>query len=150
MLKEGEEMNDELKNRIMPAVKLLSEVIEKKVNSELKENDITVSQLRVLGVVAKNSTGDVSLKEIEGALHTAQATIAGIVSRLESKKLVVGFFEPNDKRIKKVKLTERGKELIEKTKGKVLDMEATLSSNFSEYEKEELIRLLGKMYDAIK
>ncbi len=143
-------MNDELKNGIMPIVKLLSEVIEKKVNSELKEQGITVSQLRVLGVVAQSGVDDVSLKEIEGVLRTAQATIAGIVSRLEDKNLVVGFSEPEDKRVKRIKLTERGKELIESTKDKVLDMEEILTSNFSEYEKEELIRLLGKMYDAIK
>lgn len=141
---------DNSKDRIMPAIKLLSEVIEKKVNSELKAHDITLAQLRILGLLNTNGKDEISLKELERFFHTAQATIAGIVSRLEDKELITSFYSTDDKRIKKIRLTQKGRELIDRTQCKILDTEKTLTSNFTDAERKELVRLLYKMYDAIK
>lgn len=138
------------RNKVIPIVKLLSEIIEKKANSVLKDYDITIGQARVLVSLYYSENQECSLKELESIFHTAQATIAGIVSRLEDKELLVGFSEPHDRRIKKVRLTKAGEELVNKAQEKVYDMETWLTSNLEENESKELIRLLYKVYDTIK
>lgn len=138
-----------MQERIIPIVKLLSEIVEKKANSELRAYDITIAQIRVIGVLYMSEVGECSLKELEAIFHTAQATIAGIVSRLEDKGLVVGVSDPQDRRIKKVRLTKAGEELADKSQAKVYDMENWLTSNLEEGEKKELLRLLYKVYDTV-
>lgn len=138
------------KNRVIPIIKVLSEMIEKKSNCELKKYNVTIGQVRVLVILYYSENQECSLKELEAIFHTAQATIAGIVSRLESKKLLVGFSDSQDKRIKKVKLTKSGKELARKAQIKVDDLESWLTSKLGCDEREELIRLLYKVYNNIE
>lgn len=140
---------DKSQDRVIPIVKLLSEIIEKKANGELKKYNITIGQVRVLGILYYSQHQECSLKELEKIFHTSQATIAGIVSRLEDKKLIIGFSDAQDKRVKKVKLTKEGEMLASEAQLKVNDMEKWLASNLAEDERAELIRLLYKVYDTI-
>lgn len=141
---------DSSTERVIPMVKLLSEIIEKKANGELKKYDITIGQVRVLAILYYSEQKECSLKELERIFHTSQATIAGIVSRLENKKFLVGVSDVQDRRIKKVRLTKAGEDLAKNAQVKVNDMEKWLTSNLEKEEREELIRLLYKMYDTIE
>lgn len=141
---------DKSQDRVIPIVKLLSEIIEKKANGELKKYNITIGQVRVLGTLYYSQHQECSLKELEKIFRTSQATIAGIVSRLEDKKLIIGFSDAQDKRIKKVKLTKEGEMLASEAQLKVNDMEKWLTSKLAKDEREELIRLLYKVYDTIE
>lgn len=141
---------DKSQDRVIPIVKLLSEIIEKKANGELKKYNITIGQVRVLGILYYSQHQECSLKELEKIFHTSQATIAGIVSRLEDKKLIIGFSDAQDKRVKKVKLTKEGEMLASEAQLKVNDMEKWLTSKLAEDERAELIRLLYKVYDTIE
>lgn len=141
---------DKSQDRVIPIVKLLSEIIEKKANGELKKYNITIGQVRVLGILYYSQHQEYSLKELEKIFRTSQATIAGIVSRLEDKKLIIGFSDAQDKRIKKVKLTKEGEMLASEAQLKVNDMEKWLASKLAKDEREELIRLLYKVYDTIE
>lgn len=140
---------DKSQDRVIPIVKLLSEIIEKKANGELKKYNITIGQVRILGILYYSQHQECSLKELEKIFHTSQSTIAGIVSRLEDKKLIIGFSDAQDKRVKKVKLTKEGEMLASEAQLKVNDMEKWLASNLAEDERAELIRLLYKVYDTI-
>lgn len=141
---------DKSQDRVIPIVKLLSEIIEKKANGELKKYNITIGQVRVLGILYYSQHQECSLKELEKIFRTSQATIAGIVSRLEDKKLIIGFPDTQDKRIKKVKLTKEGEMLASEAQLKVNDMEKWLTSKLAKDERGELIRLLYKVYDTIE
>lgn len=148
-MKEGEIMNSS-GNIVIPIIKLLSEIIEKKVNYELKDYDITIGQARVLALLKVSENEEMALKEIESFFHTAQSTVAGVVSRLEEKELVMPCSDSNDRRIKKIRLTQKGKDLINRSANKIGDIEMTLTKGFEESERKELIRLLFRVYDNIK
>lgn len=137
-------------DRSVSLIKLISDVVEKKRNHVLKEYDITASQTQILIALGLSKNGECSLKELEHYFCVAQSTMAGIVSRLEAKELVVAFSEPNDRRVKKIRVTSKGKLLLDKAQEKVADTEEWMTTNLNDSERKELVRLLNKVYDAIK
>lgn len=137
-------------DRTVSLIKLISEVVEKKRNSILKEYDMTDAQIQILIALGFSETGECSLKELERFFLVAQSTMAGIVSRLEVKDLVESFTDTRDRRIKKIRLTQKGKKVIEQTQEIIGDAENWLTSELTETEKKELIRLLLKVYNTIK
>lgn len=141
-------MNKHLDN-FVPLLKMISEGIEKKINNELKEHDITFSQIRVVALLYRSVQDNYSMKELEKIFHVSQQTIAGIVNRLEEKKMIVSLSDPEDKRIKRIKLTENGKKLGEEAQIKVKKIEEWISTPLSAEEQVMLVSLLNKIYNYI-
>ena len=96
-------------------LKMINDNVEKITNKQLKEYGITFSQIRIIFVLYRSEKGVYSLKELEKIFDVSQQTMAGIVKRLEVKKLIESLGDSEDKRIKRVQLTDSGREL-----GKVL------------------------------
>ena len=88
-------------------------------------------------------------KELEGLLHVAQSTAAGIVVRLEQKGFVQSFTDENDRRIKKVSITPAGMECCKNAASDVEDIEAKLLSGLTEQERLLLPDLLKKVFRAL-
>lgn len=130
---------------LAPLIKMINESIEKKMNHELKHYGITCSQLRVLMLLYQSDEGVYSLKELEKQFHISQQAVAGIVKRLESKRLVVGFTDTEDKRIKKIRLTEKGRKLGNDAKHKMNEYENNVSNCLNREEQKQLTGLLKKV-----
>lgn len=131
-------------------IKKIHDAIGKRVNNELREKDLTLAQARVLMEVGDDGGGAKSLKELERRFHVAQPTIAGLVHRLEVKGLVRGYADPEDNRVKLVKLTFEGEKFLETNKRKVDETEERLLSSLTESEKQAFLRMLHTVYDKIK
>lgn len=138
-----------MESRYSPLIKALSETIEKKANHRLSSYGVTASQMHILMALHHSESGVYSLKELEKMFHVAQATIVGIVSRLEAKGLVFRFADCNDRRRKSVKLTSRGMELGSQAEKEIEDIGLWLTSDLDTDEKKEFLRLLQKVYKTI-
>ena len=104
--KGGAELNDNLTSGQL--IKQLHDAIERQANNSLRQNDLTMVQVWVLLSLNEKDEKTYSLKELERILGVAQSTCAGIVNRLALKKLVDCFTDPNDKRMKLVRITPAG------------------------------------------
>lgn len=131
-------------------MKRLNEMLEKNANNDLMAQGITFSQMKMLVALYKSPDRSATLKELERIFDVAQATTAGIAVRLEKKKLVEGYVDPDDKRIKHIRLSEAGRELCERTKESMDRSERWLMKALDEQEEAELHRLLQKIYDNAK
>lgn len=138
------------KEIIIPVIKMLNDIIEKKANQSFKKFDITFTQLRVVLLLSYNQDKIYSLKELEEIFNVSQQTMAGIIKRLELKRLVENVKNPNDRRIKKVKITEKGKILAKKTEDKMFENENMLCNCLDEEEREIFCKLLKKIYNSLK
>ena len=127
-------------------IKRVSEMFDKKANSGLAEYGITVSQMKLLVMIKESKAESVALKELERYFELTQATIAGLVIRLEKKGLVLGFADPSDKRIKRVRITDEGRALCENSKVEMAAYEDWLLKSLNKEEREELNWLLAKVY----
>lgn len=115
----------------------------RRANNGLKAFDMTASQLMVLEELARVD-GELTLKELEHRLPTSQPDMVGIVARLEKKRLVRGWIDPDDRRVKRVRLTDEGERCRAEAAGEMDRAEEQLLSGMTEAERSELRRLLLK------
>lgn len=143
-------MEEIFMEHLAPILKKTSEAIEKKANVILQANDITFPQARILFCLYTHTSEAVSLKELEKLLSASQQTTASTVSRLEHKGLVAGSIDGQDGRVKRISLTEKGKQLSQSTIEKLDIIDYALTSCLYDDEKDTLFYLLNKVYDNIK
>lgn len=135
---------------IMSLIKRVDELMKKQINNYLAENGVTFSQMSVLITLEKWEGHSMKLKEIEKFFGVSQATMAGLVSRLEKNGYVEGYADENDKRIKLIRLSDKGKKLCEDNKTLIDNYEAKIVSVLEPQERKELERLLLKLYESNK
>lgn len=126
-------------------IRQINNSLEKKVNNQLRANDLTLSQMFALIEILNAPTKKLTFKDLEKRLSLAQSTTAGLISRLEQKKLVSVSGDKDDKRIKYVEITSLGEEFCNKSKQEMEHMENMLLENLSALEKESLLALLEKV-----
>ena len=127
-------------------IKKILDEIEKQANALMRQQDLTLSQMNVLMELEAVSGHQLTLKELEGLLHVAQSTAAGIVMRLEQKGFVESFTDENDRRVKKVVMTASGMECCQNAASDVKCMETQLLSGLTEAEKVQFRDLLEKVF----
>lgn len=132
-------------------IKRISDEVERVINNRLKEYDLTLSQGVILKILIEhqNSSEDITLKFLEKTLNVTQATLQGTVARLEKKSLVYLASAEEDKRVKKVFLTESGKAIFPNVKNVIFGMESELLSSLSQNEKENLKSILNTLFNKL-
>lgn len=131
-------------------LKCINETLEKNANNQMQKSGITITQFKILLFLHLISMDSVPMKDLEQFFHVAQSTAAGIVIRLEKKQLVESFTDPEDKRIKRVRITDAGREVCENHRRCMDESEAFLLSDLTPGERELFKELLLRIYNTIK
>ncbi|MGN1165354.1 MAG: MarR family winged helix-turn-helix transcriptional regulator [Lachnospiraceae bacterium] len=129
-----------------PLVKMMSEAIERKANAMLKEYDVTSAQIRILSALSMMDNDESTLKELEKIFSFSQAAIAATTARMEAKGLLEGHTAEDDKRIKYVRVTAKGKKYVKVAKERMAEFNEELLEDFSEEERRVLMEGLRKVY----
>lgn len=133
-------------------IKCIDKTIVNEINKELEKYDITAVQQEILAYLyfSKNQ-GPVYQKDIEHYLRLSNPTVAGIVKRLESKKMINRFPAKEDGRFKCLVLTEKGEEVVLETLSIGPNkIEGYLTKGLNQEERKELVTLLNKVLKSIK
>ena len=131
-------------------LKKINESLARRANANLLAQDLTFAQMHVLVRLYHAPERTLRLKELEGCFCLAQSTVAGLASRLEKKGLVENVADPADRRVKRIRLTQRGEETCERGRENIRRSEELLVSRLTEAEQAELSRLLTVVYDTVK
>ena len=94
-----------------------------------------------------NKTDGQSQKELATILGVTPATITVMLKRMEKSNLVIRRQDDEDQRISRVYITEEGKEIANKAKQVMNDIDEECFGNFTVEEKIILRRLLMQMRD---
>lgn len=124
--------------------------LEKRANNDLRARDLTLAQVSALLSIQKTKEKQVTFKELEKILHLAQSTTAGIISRLEQKKLVEIHGDVSDKRIKYVCITPLGEQCCEEAEESMEKTEEILLSPLTDTERSLFYNLLQKVNEVLK
>lgn len=139
--------------QIFELFKRISDTLEKKANSDLQSNGITASQLKMLFAVSNSEgsgkKGSLTLKELERRFGVAQSTAAGIIKRLEAKKLVESVADEGDKRIKVVRITDSGRKICSNALNSMKEGHRQMLKGFTEKEKHDFKELLQRFFNNI-
>ena len=131
-------------------MKRIHEAMDAHANSQMQKTGITFTQFKWLVALYETGGGTASLKELERSFRVAQSTAAGIVSRLEKKHFLESFTDPQDKRIKHVRITEEGCAVCESTYETMVESERRMLAGLTAEEQEQFRRYLQRVYDNIK
>lgn len=130
-------------------LKMINDRLKTLADASLKENNLTLSQTRVLDFV--HLQGDqTTQKEIEDYLGVAHPTVVGILSRLEKNGFLSCYLDPNNKRKKIVCNTEKATNLSTFMLKEMKQTEERLTANLSLAEVNELRRMLQIIYTNIE
>lgn len=131
-------------------LKQIHDALEKQANNSLRADGLTMAQVGVLLMLDRAEHRQMPLKELEKALHVAQSTAAGIVSRLEQKGLVESFGDAEDRRVKVVRLSEAGAGCCRTADARMAEAERQMLSSLTEAERDIFILLLRKVRDSLQ
>lgn len=126
-------------------IRQINNALEKRVNNQLKEKDLTFSQMSALIEILNSPAKKLTFKELEKRLSLAQSTTAGLISRLEQKKLVTVSGDSDDKRIKYVEITSLGEKFCKEARQEMEHTEKMLLGNLSTAERESLLAMLEEV-----
>lgn len=116
-------------------IKQINDNIARLANNELRQNNLTLSQLRYLEYIYTNKDTPVPFKDLEKHFEVSQPTVAGILRRLENKKLVKTKQSESGGKAKTVCLTNRGIALYESAEARRLETEIYLLSPLKDDER---------------
>ena len=131
-------------------VKQIHDALEKDANNMMRPKGLTMAQFSVLMILRDAEGLQAPLKELERALHVAQSTAAGIVSRLEQKRYVTCYTSQEDRRIKMVRLTPEGLECCRQADQGMAEAESKIFSGMTQAEQDIFYVLLKKVRDTLQ
>lgn len=117
-------------------------------NNKLAKYDITISQIGVL-VELWIEDGQTQ-KQIADKMAIMPSTLTGLLDNLSSKKFITRREDKSDARIKRVFLTEEGREFREPSNDVIKEMDSIITADLSEEEKQMIVFWLKKIYKNLK
>lgn len=123
---------------------------EKRLAAFLSAHDLTPPQFYVLKTLAERG-GQCAIGEIARAHHLTNATMTGLVKRLEafSPPLVTRETSPDDRRSVKVTLTPEGESRFLAVQADLLDQVRLMLTFTTREERQDLIRYLTRYVEFI-
>lgn len=126
-------------------IKQLEVSMGRRMNNEMKEMDMTLTQVRVLSLLLGFPEKQATLKDLEKKLQLSQSVTAGIIKRLEQRKYIESFGDSEDKRIKIVQITPLGEQQCICSDKILFHLEEEMLSCLSEHEMMTLQTLLKRV-----
>lgn len=130
-------------------IKKINDLLCKRADELMQELGVTFSQHHILIYLIHCEDYTSSLKDMEHRFRVSQATMAGIVKRMEEKEVITSYYSPNDKRVKMVRLTKKGEEICEQTKIIMKKKEQSIRSLYSEEEMMDFDNYLSRLFHSL-
>jgi len=92
-------------------------------------------------------TGPVGVSDLGQHLGVSSAAASQMLDRLVEEELITRTEDPEDRRMKRITLTERGLQILEESLSARLNWLEDLEDRFSEEEKEQLSAAMRLMID---
>ncbi len=122
----------------------------KEANNILRPLELTYSQANILLLIDRAPGTELTLRELEHLSHTSQQACTGTVARLEKKNYLEYVRDREDRRVKHIRLTKRGRELIDPITACLRQAERRVFEPLSEKEQQEFLYLLKKVRSGMK
>ena len=127
-------------------IKGVHEKIKCKLDAELKSRNLTMAQGRIIAFISRNG-GSATQKQIESFLGISHPSVVGIISRMERNGHIVCNTDEEDRRYKRVELTESAINLRNDIEKCIMQNEKKMLEFFSDEEIEKLRHMLSIIYN---
>jgi len=131
-------------NEIMPA---MFKEFTRRLTRELHKTKITLPQFFVLEFLSRE--GESRMTELANFMNVTTPAMTGIVDRLVRDSYVARIFDPDDRRIIKVKLTAGGNSIVKKICERKQQMIVKVFGKISGVEREQYLGILKQIKDIL-
>jgi MarR family transcriptional regulator, lower aerobic nicotinate degradation pathway regulator len=118
----------------------LSFVVQRVIATVGAAHDLSVVQVRMLGILRDREPG---MLELGVHLGLDKSSVTGLVSRAEKRGLVRRSASPHDGRVVLVSLTAAGREVTERGEAEIRDRVFALTEHLTARQRAELTMLVG-------
>lgn len=144
----------EREDQLCHVIKNINNQIFRRVNQKLAQNpDIDSETARsgwILGYLITHEDETLYQKDIEERFDLARSTVTGLLKPMEQKGYITRENSKQDARLKRIMITDLGKEAHNKSMSCVHEVEEELNSILTPEEAEEAYRLLRKVRKGMK
>lgn len=146
----------DLQKDIGHKIRIAHMAIDKYFNTSWKSSDIepTRMQCGTMHYLRKHEGQDVFQKDLEEAFSMTGATATNILKVMEKEGLITRVPMPQDARLKKIELTEKGRSLDEAARANVVRLEEGMKKGFTDEElttfRDYLDRLAQNIVDLVE
>jgi len=113
----------------------------------MQDSDLTFPQLSVISMLEKH--GEQKVSELSLKIGLSDSTVSGILDRLEQKDIIKRERTKDDRRVVKISLTGKSKELCNDFRRKREEYFTRLLKKLSEEEIKDIIKGLGILNRAL-
>lgn len=118
-------------------------LMEQTINQRLLELDLTTAQGHTIGYL-RHAKEPPCARDLETAFGLSHATVSGILSRLEAKGFIEQYPDPDDRRIKRICLLEKGRACSQAICRHIRDTEQAMTEGFTEAELQQFRGFLNR------
>ncbi len=120
-------------------------------SAELRQSyNITGSNGWILAFLYEHEGEDVYQRDLEDAFSVTRSTVSKVVKLMESKGLIRRESVFHDARLKKLILTEKGREVHQMAAKGNQQLELRLENGFTQEEKEQLLSFLRRVTENLE
>ena len=130
-------------------VRILHWCCDQTMTEALNKMELTASQGRLMAFVAHRGEQPTYARDVEQALRLTHPTVSGLLSRLEQKGFVELITDPNDRRSKRIVISEKGLACHERMHETIMENESRIVQGFTEEEKALLAQLLQRAIENV-
>ena len=124
--------------------------MEKSLNKDLENIDLTSMQAHVLIYLYKNRNNIINQRDIERKFSLTNPTVNGILNRLENKGFIKRVISVNDARNKEIKITDKSISLITKMKKSAKNMENKMVAGIEKDELDIFYKVIKKISNNVQ
>lgn len=111
---------------------------------------LTQTQMHIMAYILKSTKKEVYQKDLEEALNLRRATISGVLHTMETNNLIIRVTDSSDTRTKKIILNNKAKEIFDKNKEKIEELEKAIVKNISNEELNIFFSIIERMKENVK
>jgi DNA-binding MarR family transcriptional regulator len=145
MEKQTVAFTEEQVTEIERELRYISSIVKQKGREILANFPITPPQFVALQWL--NEDGDMTIGELSNKMYLACSTTTDLIDRMEANELVERVRDTNDRRVVRIHLKEKGKEIIVDVLEARRQYLSTILMDFSEQDVEDLARTLQILHN---
>ena len=126
-------------------LKELLNLLKRNMEKNTKIKDISPGQVRILNYIISNKDKNIIQRDIEEEFNIRRSSATELIQKLEKKELLYRVEDENDKRIKILKVTEKGIELENNIYNYICICEQKISQGLTEDEINFFFSITEKM-----
>ena len=140
------------KETVLYSMKMVDNLVRKLMDRHIVSNKqgLTIMHTWIVGFLYNNPTRDVYQRDIEREFRVNRATVSSMLSLMEQKGLIRRLSVSHDGRLKKLELTQLGRELHEEQVQRFEALESQLENSLMPQELQELFVICDKLRAALE